>query len=48
VMRFWHLDSADTLLAITAGLVLAIAAGLVASLWPARRAARIDPAVALR
>jgi putative ABC transport system permease protein len=48
VMRFWRLDSADTLLAIAAGLVLAIAAGLAASLWPARRAARIDPAVALR
>ena len=48
VMRFWHLEAADTVAAAAAGIGLALAAGLIASVWPARRAARIDPAVALR
>jgi len=41
-------QSAVDPLAIAAVAVTLVAAGAVASLWPARRAVRVDPTVALR
>jgi len=45
--QLWHVSPGDPM-TFAAVIILLFAVGLGASFWPARRAANVDPAIALR
>lgn len=47
-LAFPHLPSSVPLWAVVAGLIVSVSVGLFFGLWPATKAARLDPIVALR